>query len=238
MKSKRIIIFLIFVMLGYSIVIQVKNAEGEYSLVTLRTINDLNESLENEKREISNMKKIIETREAQLIEYQEALEHDGSIRQAIENELKSVKLSAGLKDVEGPGVVVTLNDSERELYDWEDPNDLIIHDGDVLTILNDLKVAGAEAISINGQRLLSDSEIDCSGATITINGITYAQPFIIKAIGNPKTLDAAMKAPNTYAWNLREVYGIVVESEVKEHLTIERYKGNINMRYARQREEN
>ena len=126
-------------------------------------------------------------------------------------EREEVKELSGYSTVTGPGITITMRDSERELKDGQNPNDLIIHDIDILRVLNDLKKAGARAISINGERVLATSKIKCSGATITVNDTTYGQPFIIKAIGDIDLLSAAINSPESYAKSLKDIYGINIK---------------------------
>lgn len=235
MKSiyQKAIVTLMFCILGFTIVLQFRNDLEDYSFVSLKTLNDIQGSISKEKEEINNFKQLLVSAEEKLKEYQQALQEDGSIKDVLRSEIETMKLVSGFVDVEGPGIIIKLSDSERELYEGEDPNDLVVHDGDVLTILNDLKIAGAEAISINGQRILNNSEIKCTGPTITINNYTYGQPFIFKAIGNPETLDAAIKAPGTYAWDLKEVYGLVVESYTSDRVRISKYQGDTTLKHIK-----
>jgi len=230
------LILIIFTLLGFGLTLQFKNTKEDYSFVSLKTINDLNNSVIKEKEEIKSLQELIQLKKKNLTEYEVAIQQEGSIKEVIVAEIATMKAITGFYDVEGPGVIVKLNDSERELYEWEDPNDLIIHEQDVLTIINDLKYAGAEVLSINGQRIIGTTEIQCAGPTITVNGYTYGQPFIIKAIGDPVTLDAAIKSPNSYSALLRDIYGIVVESQVNPRVRISKYQGNINMKYMTPRE--
>ncbi|SES64760.1 Uncharacterized conserved protein YlxW, UPF0749 family [Natronincola peptidivorans] len=225
------IIMLMFIILGFTIVLQFRNDSEDYSFISAKTLDDLQGAISKEREEINNIKRLIVSTEEKLNEYQRALEEEGSIKEVLINDINTMKLISGFTDVEGPGIVIRLSDSIRELYEGEDPNDLIVHDGDVLTILNDLKIAGAEILSINGQRILSTSEIKCTGPTITINNHTYGQPFIIKAIGNPETLDAAIKAPGSYTSNLKEVWDLIVESYVSDRVRISRYQGDMTIRH-------
>lgn len=222
-----------FCILGFTIVLQFRSDLEEYSFISLKSLNDLEGKINMEKEEINNMKQLIRLNKKRLNEYQRALEEEGSIKEVLRNEISTMKLLSGFEDVEGPGIIIKLSDSERELYEGEDPNNLVVHDGDVLTIINDLRIAGAEVISINGQRLLNTSEVKCTGPTITINDYTYGQPFIFKAIGNPETLEAAIKAPGSYAWDLREVYGLVVDSYISERVRVSKYQGNTALKYMK-----
>ncbi len=219
-------------LVGLILAIQVKNLDEDYYFVSIKTMSDLNMEIRQEKEEIEQLKSMIESQENRLKEYQSAIESDGSINDIIIQDIELMRMRSGFYDLEGPGVLVVLKDSERELYEGENPNNVIVHDEDVLKIINDLKIAGAEALSINGQRYLNTSEIQCAGPTITINQMTYAQPFVIKAIGNPDTLNAAIKAPGTYAWEIKEVFGLQVESHISERIRIPKYQGNHTLQYV------
>ncbi len=233
--SKIIIIFLCTI-LGFFTVIQIKNVQEDYSFVSLRTIMDLQNLIKSEKEEISNISELVISSKNRLLEYETAIKEGGSIKDVLAKEHDQFKMISGFVDLEGPGVVVMLSDSDRELYEWEDPNNVIVHDLDVLIIVNDLKTAGAEAISINGQRIMSTSEIQCAGATITINNHTYGQPFIIKAIGDPDMLGAAVKSPESYASLLKDVYDLGLEVAIYEDIKIPKFNNDINWEYLTPKE--
>ena len=121
-------------------------------------------------------------------------------------ELSNARFLAGLTPVQGPGVVVTLNDSKQRLPKnmppgMTPPN--IIHDSDINAIVNELKAAGAEAIAVNDQRLVATSSIRDAGPTIFVNNTPQVPPFVIKAIGSPKTLAGAMNIPGGIATQLK-----------------------------------
>lgn len=103
-----------------------------------------------------------------------------------QHQLTQLQIRAGLTALEGPGVTVTLDDNKNILI-GDDPNRYVIHYENLLFIINDLRNAGAEAISINGQRIVVSSEIRCVGNVILINTTRLAPPFEISAIGNPTT---------------------------------------------------
>nr|WP_106784049.1 DUF881 domain-containing protein [Lysinibacillus timonensis] len=92
----------------------------------------------------------------------------------------------------GQGIRVTLNDAEYN-PNIPNPNEYIVHESHIFKIINELKISGAEAISINGQRLKSNSYINCTGPVITIDGNKYPAPFVIEAVGNPETLIASLQ---------------------------------------------
>ena len=107
----------------------------------------------------------------------------------------------------------------------------MVHDVDVLAVINELKNAGAEAISINDQRLVPTTGITCGGNIIDINDEKVGAPFTIKAIGLPEQL-AALERPGGYLNLLKEKYSIVAELKREKSITIPKYTGVINFKFA------
>lgn len=108
------------------------------------------------------------------------------------DEAEKLRLMIGEIPAQGEGVRVTLKDGEYD-PNSTNPNEYIVHESHVLSVINELKISGAEAISINGQRLKSNSYIRCNGPVITIDGKQFPAPFVIEAIGNSQSLVASMK---------------------------------------------
>ncbi|SHJ56623.1 DUF881 domain-containing protein [Tepidibacter formicigenes] len=231
-KQKSIIYLMFF--LGIIISIHMKSLNPNNTFVTLKSIKEMENQINLERVELENINKLILERKSDIAKYELELNENGSISSILEKELKDIKTITGFEDVKGEGVIVELRDSERELGEGEDPNDYLVHDMDVLIIVNDLKVAGAEAISINGERVTALSEIKCSGPTITINGSTYGQPFVIKAIGNKKMLQASIQAQNSHAYLLKEIYGIDVQLRLMDKIIIPKYYKKINLEYIKE----
>lgn len=98
----------------------------------------------------------------------------------------------GEMPAEGEGIKVTLKDNEYH-PNLTNPNDYIVHESHIFMVINELKISGAEAIAINGQRLKPTSYISCNGPVITIDGKQFPAPFEIEAIGNKKTLVSSLK---------------------------------------------
>lgn len=217
-RDKMIIGITVF-FVSFMLIINIRNTELDYDFIRLETVEAFNVEISDTKEEIEALEDYIEQKRYQIEEYQEAL-RDGTLEEVLGAEVKKQKINSHLTSLKGPGITVTLEDSDRELEEGEDPNNLIIHDLDVLNILNDLRRGGAEALAINGQRVTSQTQIQCAGATITVNDVTYGQPFIIEAIGNPDTLNAAVNAPTSYAYILREYYELPVGTEINDEILI------------------
>lgn len=144
---------------------------------------------------------------------------------------------AGLTDVRGPGVHVVLDDAPREaIRSGDDINLYIVHDVDVLRVVNILRGAGAEAISINGERLLANSRIRCGGPTIRVRDRAYAPPFVIIAIGDPERLHGALTTPDEQGGmselEILRFFGVHAEVTRKDEVQVQRYIGVLKYDYA------
>lgn len=233
MKKRKVdVILLLFsVLLGFMVVTQLNQDLESYNFVTLRTI-------QVSKNEISNISSDMEDLELLIGEKKEEIKRitntkdEDSAYSILNEELNKTKVASGLSDMEGPGIVIMMQDNQDAEIVGYDINDDVIHDIDILNILNDLRIAGAEVISINGQRIMSMSEIKCGGPIIKINGKSLATPFLIKAIGNPKTLYASVNAPGTYGYILKNLYKINIETNIEDRIKISAYTGNFVFKYA------
>lgn len=147
--------------------------------------------------------------------------------------LTTARIEAGVDAVTGPGIQVTLNDSTLPLAAGQNPNSYLLHDSDVLRVLNEIKAAGGEALAVNGHRLVAGSEIRCIGPAILINKtIRATPPYVITAIGNPDTLAASLNMRGGVADYLR-YWGIEVTVQKMNQVTIPAYDGSLEFQYAK-----
>jgi uncharacterized protein YlxW (UPF0749 family) len=151
-------------------------------------------------------------------------------------ELKNARFLAGLVDLQGPGIEITLNDRKRDTIIYSNPTLLsyyIVHDIDLLNIVNELRSAGAEAISINDVRIIATSRISCGGPTISIGKEQrFAPPFIIRAIGDPdKMMDYFIKRKDSVYHDLL-FWGLEFNIKKLDNVLIPRYLGDIKFYYA------
>ena len=203
----------------------------QFKTINQTDITSLENMREDELRtEISNFKQKVTEIEAQLeetnlkiSEYKETINTDKEASELLTKELKQQNNILGKNAVIGSGVVITLTDTRAQKISPEDLRQL----------LNGLKTAGAEAISINGHRIVYDSYVvDLGGTFISVNGKREVSPYIVKAIGNPTYLESEL-SKKQYGYidtKLEEGKDIVLER--KENILIDAYKGNLNMEYA------
>ena len=147
--------------------------------------------------------------------------------------LTTIRERMGLVAAEGPGLVVTLDDSSQRESRSGNLNDLVIHSQDVQAVANGLWAAGAEALAVNGQRVVPTSAILCVGNTLLINGTVHSPPFRFTAIGSGLHT-AFMSDPlvDRFAQDAdRFKLGFKVED--KDRLTVPAYTGTSKVRFAR-----
>jgi uncharacterized protein YlxW (UPF0749 family) len=144
---------------------------------------------------------------------------------------------AGFRPVSGPGLTVTLTDSPAELReDAENINLLVVHQQDIQAVVNAMWEAGAEAITIQGQRIISTTGIKCAGNSVELQGIPYPQPFVITAIGDPAAMQ--MRIDNDYGISLYRQdaadpeIAIGWDMEVEEQASAPAYEGLRDLTYA------
>lgn len=212
----KILIAVVFMVLGFMLSVQYKTTERQRS-IRMDRVEDLSERL-----------KVMETENKQLLEELENMRSGNGGGAANER----LQLQAGTTDVEGSGIEIVLDDSNIAKKANENPNLYIIHDEDLLRVLNELRAAGAEAISLNDQRIVAMSEVRCAGPTVSVNNVRSAPPYVIKAIGAPKTLTSALRLRGGVVETF-EFWGIQVKIKTVEKLRIPALKAPRTFEYAK-----
>lgn len=139
--------------------------------------------------------------------------------------------------MKGKGIIITVADNKGVTSDTigilDNISNYLIHDSDLLRLVNELKNAGAEAISINDERITNLTSITCDGNVILVNGNKISSPFIIKAIGSQEALLGAIQRPGGLLEKELEDYGLVSSVEKQNKITINKYNGIIDYKYIR-----
>ena len=197
MNKKQIAITLgiVCLILTMFVVIQIRTTNNANKVVSQTfTSNDLRNQVLKWKERYDTTYAELQSSEKKLEDVrQQASENtDGSDEK--EAKLKKNNILIGLTDVTGEGVIVTLKDNNTVTADSNilDPSMVIVHMPDILGVINELKNAGAEAISINDQRVVSTTSLTCEGNIININGEKISSPFVIKAIGSSIYMNSAL----------------------------------------------
>ncbi|HOE57400.1 MAG TPA: DUF881 domain-containing protein [Bacillota bacterium] len=236
-KAYKYYLFILAAIIGFITAVQLKSNITYQGIVTIPKLLDLQNEINNMEVENKQLNDSIREQAMRLAEYKAEVEDTGSAFGIMKNELEKARNYSNYSTVQGPGIVMTLNDSKQEVVEGGDIAWYLIHDLDILEIINELKMAGAEAISINDERVTATTGIRCGGPTINIDGKRHTVPFVIKAIGDPKVLEASALAPESYIELYMEYTGIQVEIEKVENLTITGYRGQSKLRHQRKTED-
>lgn len=154
---------------------------------------------------------------------------------ALGDRLTALKLQAGFVPLEGPGVIVELSDSREPLLPGQDPNELILHNYDVAMILNDLWAAGAEAIAVNGERIVSTTPIRSVATTFMVNTRRLTPPLQIAAIGDPDAM-ARHVSRQGGPLDLLRAMKFPVRVRSRTRVTVPAYKGAVTFTYTKVRD--
>ncbi len=234
MKSKKVISIVLGLMcfaLTLGICVQLKTVKGSNTVISQNyEENNLRAEVLRYKEKYDNKYKELERAEEELEEERQKSTENNSYLEQKEEEIKQGNKVIGMTEVTGPGVIVTLSDSKKDASTALNVSDLLVHDADVLSVINELKNAGAEAISINDQRLVPTSSIVCGGNIIEINGEKIGAPFEIKAIGLPEQL-AALSRPGGYLEILKKAT-VGVDLKKSNSITIPKYTGVITYKFV------
>ncbi len=213
-------LFLIFTLFGILISVQFRSIVQSETGDAI-SIKELTEELKKERDEKALLMEQLTSIEAKREQLLKNIGEDLNNEEI--NELLRKRnfeyLRAGLAPVSGRGIVITMEDAPAigEL----DINDYIIHDSHLNGILDELKANGAQAISINGERVITTTKPVCAGPTIIVNNNRYPPPYIIKAIGDPDILFEAINTMSPVAF--MRLAGIRVDIEIQDEIIIDRY---------------
>lgn len=145
------------------------------------------------------------------------LANQEEISSKLVEDLNELRMIVGNVKVKGEGVEITLQDSSY-IPEGANPNDYIVHEEHIRSVIDELHVSGAEAIAINGQRISHDTYIACIGPVVSVDGNQYPAPFVITAIGNSSTLE---KSLNLYLVNKIVNDGVEVRVEKESAIEME-----------------
>ena len=161
----------------------------------------------------------------------------GAKLQRLEEALAALRPAVGLTALQGPGLAVMLDDApaDQQPPDTVDPNLLVVHQQDLQAVVNALWAGGAEAMSLQGQRIIATTGIKCVGNTVVLHGVPYAPPYRIVAIGDPQRLRAAIAASHyidNYLDYVSPPYNLGWSVKASPAVTVPAYEGPLDLEYA------
>ncbi len=231
---RSLAVILANMLLGFLLTLQIQTAlnrppatpeySRDLSAVTIQR-------LESEQKSLKDSIALLRGR---IVTQQQAATSGASSLSAVTDELERQRLAAGLSVPHGPGVSVILDDSIKPMLVGDDAANYLIHDFELRDVASLLWLAGAEALSINGERLVSSTSIYCVGSTIIVNNTRLSPPYEIRALGNPSQLEEALKDPGTLKKikSRSKLYGIQFKYAQAKELSLPAFTGGFAIKYA------
>lgn len=228
--SSQISVALVCAILGFMLAYQFRILYKREQLgVNPYNTADITAQIEQYKKEKDSLNKKINELQSKLKEYEESVAGKDDRTKALLKELEDTRITTGTTDVEGEGIIIYLTPNSGLFGNI----DVKITDRHLVYLVNELRYAGAEAISINDIRITGRTGIRISGNSISINGEERVSPskrIVIKAVGPKKNLQAVLDFPETFA----DFKGITeIKYEPSDKVTIEKYNKSFRFEYAR-----
>lgn len=229
----RVLVPLVFALAGFLFVTSAESARGG----DLRGDNatSLAGLVEGERDNVDALRE----RQADLERQVDQL--SGSVPDAsvtkLQDELAELRTAAGLGELEGPAVHVTLDDApyDQEVPDGFTANDLVVHQQDLQAVANALWEGGAEGMTLQGQRIVATTGIKCVGNTVLLQGVPYSPPYEFVAVGDVTSMVTSVNSSDyidIYKQYTESPVNIVWDLEVLPETTLPAYDGSLELEYA------
>lgn len=229
-KKGQLEITLVCIVIGIMIVMQYKSVAQLGGSVSNTRAQELTGQLNQLQKEKESLTSTVSELENRINEYEDQAAQDNRIVENLRKNIQEAKMLAGQTDVRGSGIIISLDYTPLDGEEYFDP--FLIYPEYLLLLLNELNSAGAEAISINNQRIISTSEVRLAGNHIVINGQKFSSPFTFQIIGDAQTLESAIQLRGGIVELLNSVY-VQVNIKREEDIIIPKYEGVIEYEYAK-----
>ncbi len=234
-KTQAIILGIMCLILTIAICVQIKTVDNNGTTTSSnKTLNNLKTQVLKIKEKYEDTYQKLDTLQQELENSRKKVTSNDEQLKSLENKINKYNILLGTTEVKGQGVTITVSDATvtNNITSLLDPRNLIVHDTDILEIVNELKNAGAEAISVNGQRISINTAISCDGNVIVINGEKISSPFEIKAIGFPARM-ATLNRPGGYLKYYLEEQSFIKTTFKEEKVSLPKYIGGTSFKYAK-----
>lgn len=188
--------------------------------------SELRTELANTKQKYEEVESKLKEVEAKIQEHKAKIESNEDTAALLVNEVNEAEMYIGYTNVKGEGIQIILSDNDFRT----------IESYDIITLLNELKLAGAEALEINGQRITTYSEIVDVNGNILVNTSKISGPYIVKAIGDKKYLESAITIKGGY-YDDMIANDKTISYETSNRIEIQKYNKELKLKYAKSVEE-
>lgn len=224
-----IVMFIVCITLVSVMLMQFKTVE-ETDITEIENMREteLRTAISEWKTKYEEVETKLQDTNKKINEYSDKIKNNEKVSELISDELDESNMAVGKTDVYGEGVIVTLNDDEKDIVAW-----------DLLDLVNELKYAGAEAISINDIRIINTTDIfDLRSYTyLTVGQQRLQPPYVVKAIGNPDYLSSILNLKDSGFVDRYKNSGKSVKMETSKNVQIKKYNGEMTYKYMKEVEE-
>lgn len=224
-----IVMFIVCITLVSVILMQFKTVE-ETDITEIENMREteLRTAISEWKTKYEEVETKLQDTNKKINEYSDKVKNNEKVSELISDELDESNMAVGKTDVYGEGVIVTLNDDEKDIVAW-----------DLIDLVNELKYAGAEAISINDIRIINTTDIfDLRSYTyLTVGQQRLQPPYVVKAIGNPDYLSSILNLKDSGFVDRYKNSGKSVKMETSKKVQIKKYNGEMTYKYMKEVEE-
>ena len=232
--SWQLTLGLALLVLGFLMAAQVRSLvpRAQYSSSELpplrQTAQDLQDSQDQLKQQIVDLRAQIQAAEQQG-------QGNSALVTALNEQLRQARLAAGLVELEGPGVVISLRDSTQPLPPGAAPGDELVSAADLRRVISELWLAGAEAISVNGERIAASTALTDIGSSVLVNSSYLQPPYEISAIGPSDLYERLTGAPGFLSFIQDRVQQVGLQLGLLRSDTVDvaAYTGTVNLVEAR-----
>ncbi|RLQ95828.1 DUF881 domain-containing protein [Falsibacillus albus] len=195
-KGKQVVLSLVTLVLGFILAFSysLANKEQAKNKITDRQWereDQLRSQLIEQQKANRKLQKELYAKQSKVLDSEKELSKEEQVFYNLAEDAEKYRMYLGKVKVKGKGIVVTLEDGDYN-PDEENVNNYLVHEHHIFSVINELYIAGAGAVAINGQRLQHDSYILCNGPVITVDGVQHPAPFTISAIGDPDVMASAL----------------------------------------------
>jgi uncharacterized protein YlxW (UPF0749 family) len=220
--------------LGFLVAAQLRS-EGPRVRYTSQERAPLIETVLSLQRDQDALKaRILELNE-QIRELQRRGEGSAALVAELNRQIEAARIAAGVVAVEGPGLVLQLTDAAGPLPPGANPADALVHSDDIRTLVEELWLAGAEAIAVNGERVTVSTAILDIGGSVLVNSAYLAPPYQIAVVGPPGLYDRLTASAGfvDFVVNRVDAFGLGLSFAEPERVVVPAYAGTVTLRYAR-----
>ena len=220
--------------LGFLIAAQLA-AEGPRIRITSQERTPLIATALDLQAQQDDLKADILTTRAEIQDLEAAGQGGTSVTTDLNQQLQGARVAAGLVAMTGPGLVIQLSDSSVSVPQGDDGRDYLASGQDVLAVVEELWLAGAEGVAVNDERVTPATAIVDIGGSVLVNSAYLAPPYQVKAIGPADMFDRLAASPGfiEFIRGRAETFGIGVDYATLDAVDLPAYAGAVNLRYGR-----